>query len=233
MTYEYRDAYGRVLTADHGLDDDDNPMAVLWSCGEFGASVPVRIPADRVEEVVAGIRDAARQTTPVGPCGCGSPATPDVVHCQGAPCYMDQEGGLQTVELPFAAARQTTGQDDTGVTCAHCQGTGADPEDQGDYEPSVHMYNPTTIGPCPECHGTGKDTPAVGQPAEAHDTDTSTWWTIQAQKPTGTWFNLSEGFSSANEARAWRDTEITEPRNWPLRIVRVDQTETVAVEDER
>jgi len=63
MTFEYRDAYGRVLTADHGLDDDDNPMAVLWARGEFGASVPVRIPADRVEEVIAGIRDAARQAS--------------------------------------------------------------------------------------------------------------------------------------------------------------------------
>ncbi|MFE3123706.1 hypothetical protein ACFXHD_09825 [Streptomyces hydrogenans] len=60
MTFEYRDAYGRVLTADHGLDDDDNPMAVLWSRGEFGASVPVRIPASRVEEVVTGIRGAVR-----------------------------------------------------------------------------------------------------------------------------------------------------------------------------
>jgi hypothetical protein len=71
---------------------------------------------------------------------------------------------------------------------------------------------------------------AVGQPAEAQPADTSTWWTIQAQKPTGSWFNLSEGFSSADEARSWRDTELSEPRNWPLRIVRMEQTETV--EDE-
>ena len=62
MTFEYRDDYGRVLTVAHGLDDDDNPMAVLWARGEYSTNVPVRVPAARVEEVVAGIRDAARQT---------------------------------------------------------------------------------------------------------------------------------------------------------------------------
>lgn len=63
MTFEYHDQYGHTLTADHGLDDDNNPMAVLWSRGKYGARVPVRIPAGRVEEVVTGIRDAARQAT--------------------------------------------------------------------------------------------------------------------------------------------------------------------------
>ena len=84
----------------------------------------------------------------------------------------------------------------------------------------------------PQC---GRDVlilaPVVGQPAEAHDTDTSTWWTIQARKPEGRWFNLSEGFDSADKARHWRDTEL-QAANWPLRIVRVE-TVTVTVEDER
>lgn len=47
------------------------------------------------------------------------------------------------------------------TACRHCKGTGADPEDEGDYDPNVHMHNPTTVGPCPECHGSGKS--AVGQ----------------------------------------------------------------------
>ncbi|MFF8840531.1 hypothetical protein [Streptomyces sp. NPDC015130] len=63
-------------------------------------------------QLAATVRDAARQT---GACSCGEPATPDVVHCQGAPCYMDQDGGLQTVELPAPAARQTGHQPDTGA----------------------------------------------------------------------------------------------------------------------
>lgn len=54
-------------------------------------------------------------------------------------------------------------------SCPHCKGTGADPEDQGDYDPNVHMYNPTTIGPCPECHGEGQQlTCACGHPASDH-----------------------------------------------------------------
>ena len=133
MTFEYRDHDGDFIEVSIPFD---LPYIALRT-SDRGCYVH----PDRVEEVVAGIRDAAR-----------------------------------------TAARQTTGQADTAVTCAHCKGTGADPEDQGDYEPSVHMYNPTTIGPCPECHGSGKDAPAVGQPAEAHDTDRAEplvhvgWW---------------------------------------------------------
>ena len=145
------------------------------------------------------------------------------------------------------AARQTTGQDDTGPAPWTTDGRhGPTPEeasaaigqcgkwggcilDAG--HTGLHRHTPRPADVEPYDHpGT---TPAVGQPAEAHGTNSSTWWTIQAQKPTGTWFNLSEGFSSADEARAWRDTEVAEPRNWQVRIVRVDQTETVAVEDER
>lgn len=40
--------------------------------------------------------------------------------------------------------------------CTHCYGSGADPEDEGDYDYAVHMHNPFTVGPCPECNGTGK-----------------------------------------------------------------------------
>lgn len=102
MTFQYRDAYGRVLTADHDLDDNDNPMAVLWSRGEYGVSVPVRIPADRVEEVIAGIRDAARTAA----------AFEATVDSRTAPKAASN-----------GAARQATGQDDTD--CPACGDTGA------------------------------------------------------------------------------------------------------------
>lgn len=40
--------------------------------------------------------------------------------------------------------------------CPHCKGSGADPEDEGDWVPEVQMYNPFSAGPCPECNGTGE-----------------------------------------------------------------------------
>lgn len=47
--------------------------------------------------------------------------------------------------------------------CETCKGSGADPEDPGDYDGTVHMYNPFTAGPCPACDGTGQRVPqAVG-----------------------------------------------------------------------
>ena len=45
-----------------------------------------------------------------------------------------------------------------GPACTHCKGNGADPEDPGDYDTAVHMHNPYTVGPCPQCNGTGRQT---------------------------------------------------------------------------
>ncbi|MER5706016.1 hypothetical protein [Streptomyces sp. NPDC002122] len=130
MAFEYRDSDGARLRVDNvnaSTYYGNEPVVALLTEHRDGDDVPVvYVPLDRVEEVVAGIRDAARTAS---------------------------------------------GQQPAAATCAHCKGTGADPEDEGDYDQGVHMYNPTTIGPCPECHGTGKDAPAVGQPAEAHTTD--------------------------------------------------------------
>lgn len=39
--------------------------------------------------------------------------------------------------------------------CPTCDGTRCDPDDPGDYDNAVHMYNPYTRGPCPTCNGTG------------------------------------------------------------------------------
>lgn len=121
MTFEYRDPDGDAFTVRPTIGTPE-PAILL----HISPSNCAHVPLGRVEEVVAGIRDAARTAS---------------------------------------------GQQAAAATCAHCKGTGADPEDEGDYDPNVHMYNPTTIGPCPECHGTGKDAPAVGQPAEAQATD--------------------------------------------------------------
>ena len=39
--------------------------------------------------------------------------------------------------------------------CPHCHGDGADPEDEGDWIPEAHQYNPNSRGPCPQCNGRG------------------------------------------------------------------------------
>lgn len=52
------------------------------------------------------------------------------------------------------------------LACAHCGGTGGDPEDPGDYDAAVHQFNPGTRGPCPECIQKGLP-PRLGIPPHA------------------------------------------------------------------
>ena len=54
----------------------------------------VHIPLDRVEELIAGIRDTARQAAP-GRCGCGKPSTPGTTHRTDRPCYVDDAKGTR------------------------------------------------------------------------------------------------------------------------------------------
>lgn len=63
MTYHHRDRDNDRLTA-HGMRDDDGRPVV-----HLGTSTPddVYVDVDRVEELVAGIREAARQATRSAP----------------------------------------------------------------------------------------------------------------------------------------------------------------------
>jgi hypothetical protein len=103
MTFEYRDQYGHHLSAEPGLDDTDTPVAVLWVRG-LSARVPVRIPADRVEELVAGVRDAARQAR-----GQHRPPCIDGDHCGG------EEHCPPAISASEIAARQASGQQPPAV----------------------------------------------------------------------------------------------------------------------
>ncbi|MFF2773375.1 hypothetical protein ACFVU3_00560 [Streptomyces sp. NPDC058052] len=142
MTFEIRDYYGDHLTA--------RPTAIAQQAGEpplpavgiqVENGITLYLPTSRVEEVVAGIRDAARtaarQTTPHA---CDNCAGIDPASC---------------LTNPDRAARQTTGQDDTGAAFTTVPLSGFQP---------------------------GRMTmtaPAVGQPAEAHDTEQLVpvgWW---------------------------------------------------------
>lgn len=140
-TFEYRDEDGDDLIA--------RPMrgipAVLILTGTNGIAVDL----DRVEEVVAGIRDAARTAA-------GRPAGP-LTHAAAA------DAAAWAIAHEKAAARQTTGQDDTHPGY-----------DLAGY-PEIHA-GPREKCPDPACEidqhaNCGAECSAVGQPAEAHDTD--------------------------------------------------------------
>lgn len=60
MTFHFTDANTRRLELEPDTNLDGQPVVTLWARGTF-ARVPVRIPVDQVEEVVAGLRDTARQ----------------------------------------------------------------------------------------------------------------------------------------------------------------------------
>ncbi|WP_030928451.1 hypothetical protein [Streptomyces sp. NRRL B-24720] len=54
MTYRFTDPDGNTFEVDACMNDDGSPVVVI-DC------ITARIPVDRVEELVAGIRDTARQ----------------------------------------------------------------------------------------------------------------------------------------------------------------------------
>ena len=43
-----------------------------------------------------------------------------------------------------------------GLPCSLCEGEGADPDDQGEYNPEARQYDPSTRSACPVCNGTGQ-----------------------------------------------------------------------------
>ncbi|MGW9437972.1 hypothetical protein [Streptomyces sp. NPDC055607] len=166
---------------------------INFICGQCGEATRHSCQSDWVASA------AARQATQADPCGCGAPTTPDVVHRQDAPCYMDQDGGLQIVELPTAAARQATGQayttpeadvvayrnsDRPGVLLCREHGEGwmgltpltADDLPDGGIctwgrEYGHECGRDVLIPVNPACTNCNDIAPVVGQPAAAPDTD--------------------------------------------------------------
>lgn len=63
MTYRYTDPDGHEITTTPDRGWHDEPVITIRVRGEF-ATVPVRIPADRVEELIAGIRDTILDSQP-------------------------------------------------------------------------------------------------------------------------------------------------------------------------
>lgn len=163
MTFEYRDdATCDKLVAQPDTDDDRKPVVFLSTTGLNNG---VYVPVDRVEEVVAGIRDAARTAAAI-------------------------DTASDTAQHP--AARQTTGQDDTDPDPTTADdptplrwGLG-DVEHGDDDTVTVYLSGPDRepywLELEPERAAALRDdlaAPAVGQPAEAHDTEQLVpvgWW---------------------------------------------------------
>lgn len=61
MTFHFTDADGHHLETEADTAFDGQRVVTLWTRGAF-ARVPVRIPVDRLEDLIAGLRDTARQS---------------------------------------------------------------------------------------------------------------------------------------------------------------------------
>lgn len=60
MTFRYTDAAGHRIEIAPDTDLHGAQTVAIWVYGGF-SKVPVRIPVDRVEELIAGIRGTAHQ----------------------------------------------------------------------------------------------------------------------------------------------------------------------------
>ncbi|MEU2236136.1 hypothetical protein [Streptomyces vietnamensis] len=212
--FEYRDEDGDDLIV--------RPMRGIPAIMILTGTNGIAIDLDRVEEVVAGIRDAARQTTG---CVCGEPSDPLAVHRPDGPCYMD------------AGARQATGQTDTEPQ----DHPGADlyvrlrkaGEDHDTAQQLIYAHARMAVRQHVALNG---DASAVGQPAEAQATDEAhpadVTFTVEKLGDTD-WLTASSHYDEADRDKAlsrlarrrqqYPDTEF--------RLVR--ETTTWTVEDER
>jgi len=96
--FEYRDPSGGWVAAT-AYDTSVRVVTGIGGC---------RIEPDRLEEVIAGLRDMGRQAAgrpAPGPCSCGYPDDTDVVHpVNGDPCYMRDRGCQCTPASPTVDA---------------------------------------------------------------------------------------------------------------------------------
>jgi len=65
MTFRFRDPDGNTITI-HPTDHPDGPSVTIrvrtWATnGAVVSTATVRVPADRLEELIAGLRDTVRQ----------------------------------------------------------------------------------------------------------------------------------------------------------------------------
>ncbi|MGW6395431.1 hypothetical protein ACWFR1_34185 [Streptomyces sp. NPDC055103] len=191
MTFEYRDPEtGDKLIARHDIDDDQKPVTVIRTTG---LNDGVYVPLDRVEEVVAGIRDAARTAS-------GQQPT--------AAAYSDGKGRaycLTCAAHPGAEVPLTIDSIDPWEACAHC----------GRFVVDV-----------------AREAPAVGQPAEAHDTEArppQTRWHVEGYDADE--WNPCTGYQRDREAAlSGREGLKRRYPDMPTRLVR--ETTTWTVEDE-
>lgn len=223
-TFEYHDEDGDDLSV--------RPMrgipAVLILTGTNGIAVDL----DRVEEVIAGIRDAARTAAAIDT---GSDrAQHACTNCDG----IDPASCLTN---PGRAARQTTGQ--TGAwplatPCGYCSHTRNWHMPKGRCQVKAGETGcGCTAFVAPDGSHPDPERPAVGQPAEAQAADEEahpprTVWRIEWwRKATGKWIHDSP--SSDSQAGIGERLARTREYNPDGRYRLVRETTTWTVEDER
>jgi hypothetical protein len=74
MTFRWTDPHGDHLEAEADAFDNGEPALYIETSGS------VRVPLDRVEELIAGIRDTARQAAHQ-PCTCTDSARSRIGYC--------------------------------------------------------------------------------------------------------------------------------------------------------
>ncbi|MFD0074306.1 hypothetical protein ACFVIY_17915 [Streptomyces sp. NPDC127166] len=232
-TFEYRDSDGARLAIDHvnaSTYYGNEPVVALLTEHRDGDDVPVvYVPLDRIEEVIAGIRDAARtaaarQTTGQDDTTPPPAVNPACTNCNGV-------NGQQALErLRRAATQWRTAHDEGDLGVAW---------DEAAVTVLALIDNPNVTWADlgftrPAITGHAVVAPAVGQPAEAHDTD-------EARPPHSTW--RVEGHDvdrwlPLGLAEEDRQTAVARRSDWdlrlpdtPTRIVR--ETTTWTVEDQR
>ncbi|MFE5967107.1 hypothetical protein [Streptomyces sp. NPDC056463] len=187
MTFEYRDRDADAFTARPTIGTPE-PAILL----HISPSNSAHVPLDHVEEVVAGIRDAARQaagqpTQHRIPCGqCGAPWSDG--HGQpGDPC--SAAGQIATTEQPVVAYR-----DPNNPRVLLCRQHGQ----------SWHAITPLTAEDLPDggvctfgrlsSNECGRDVLAgravVEQPAEAQPAEARVRWGVEIRYPHGGTFSL-------------------------------------------
>lgn len=223
MTFHFTDADGDSLRIGiPATPAGPGPCISIYSA----SNEPVHIPLDRVEEVAAGIRDTARTASGQQPEQCTS-TCPD-----GEPCPSHDERVCPAPETHNWGCGCPTDQM-PGSSLAEAVAILHEAMDHGVKDPVARQR---LIGQLVgACHHAAELRAAVGQPAEAHDTEVlriRDRWYVEYFYGQGTnaWWGVAQGpHITREQALAEKETRRDEPAD--RRVVR--ETTTWTVENER
>ncbi|MFE2556009.1 hypothetical protein ACFXGT_08225 [Streptomyces sp. NPDC059352] len=210
MTFEYRhDGDELLVVAEH---DITGPGIAVLAESRVGESVTVHVPPDRVEEVVAGIRDAARtasgQQPETGPCACTHPQDRHLSACTECPCIGYAPTWPPTKRRIVPVCDQCGAPWATSHRCATAPAVGqpAEARTTDEARPPRNRWQVETYDPLAEYWGPGtpredvdeardrltrisetRPTWSDGTPVERRLVRETTTWTVEDEESDGTW----------------------------------------------